>query len=85
MLKEKIFSQERVITGEEIFSRFRAFDFAKAKSRKDIKLEDLDIKEEEKEMYAKLPPITNASPYIVLEMIFTFCKKNIGKVVILFQ
>ncbi|KAE8689214.1 putative chloride channel-like protein CLC-g [Hibiscus syriacus] len=32
-----------------------------------LKLEDLDIKEEETEMYVDLHPITNTSPYVVVE------------------
>ncbi|KAE8007897.1 hypothetical protein FH972_004454 [Carpinus fangiana] len=38
-----------------------------AGSGKGVKLEDLDIKEEELKMYVDLHPITNSSPYTVVE------------------
>ncbi|KAK7837998.1 chloride channel protein clc-c, partial [Quercus suber] len=65
LLKGKNFSMDRVVTGDDILQRFAAFDFSKAGSGKGIKLEDLDIKVEEMEMYIDLHPITNASPYTV--------------------
>ncbi|XP_042516974.1 chloride channel protein CLC-c-like [Macadamia integrifolia] len=67
LLKGKKFSRERVSTGDEISQSFDAFDFAKAGSGKGVKLEDLDITEEEMEMYVDLHPISNASPYTVVE------------------
>ncbi|WCJ30624.1 chloride channel C [Euphorbia peplus] len=67
LLKEKVFSKEKVLAGEEILGRFAAFDFAKAGSGKGIKLEDLDLNDEEMEMYVDLHPITNGSPYTVVE------------------
>lgn len=67
LLKGKNFSTERIETGEEILRRFGAFDFAKAGSGKGVKLENLEIDEEEMEMYVDLHPITNTSPYTVVE------------------
>lgn len=67
LLKAKILSKEKRLAGEEILSRFAALDFAKAGSGKGIKVEDLELDEEEMEMYVDLHPITNASPYTVVE------------------
>ncbi|ONI14595.1 hypothetical protein PRUPE_4G288000 [Prunus persica] len=79
LLKGKIFSTDRVVCGAEILHRFAAFDFAKAGSGKGIKLEDLDIEEEEMDMYVDLHPITNASPYTVVETM------SLAKAAILFR
>lgn len=79
LLKGKTFSRERIISGDEIFQRFAAFDFAKAGSGKGIKLEDLDIEEEEMEMYIDLHPIANTSPYTVVETM------SLAKAAILFR
>ena len=67
LLKGKKFSKQRVLTASQIMRRFKAHDFAKAGSGKGVKLEDLDITEEEMEMYVDLHPITNTSPYTVVE------------------
>ncbi|XP_058090043.1 chloride channel protein CLC-c-like isoform X2 [Magnolia sinica] len=67
LLKARSFSKERVETGQEILRRFGAFDFAKAGLGKGVKLEDLEIDVEEMDMYVDLHPITNSSPYTVVE------------------
>ncbi|KAJ4715767.1 Chloride channel protein [Melia azedarach] len=79
LLKGKVFSRNRVLAGEEIVHRFAAFDFAKAGSGKGIKLEDLEIDDEEMEMYIDLHPITNTSPYTVVETM------SLAKAAILFR
>lgn len=79
LLKGNNFSRDRVVTGDDILQRFAAFDFAKAGSGKGIKLEDIDIKEEEMDMYVDLHPITNASPYTVVETM------SLAKAAILFR
>ncbi|XP_057972011.1 chloride channel protein CLC-c-like isoform X2 [Malania oleifera] len=79
LLKGKNFTMDKVLIGAEILQRFSAFDFAKAGSGKGIKLEDLDIDEEEMEMYVDLHPITNASPYTVVETM------SLAKAAILFR
>lgn len=79
LLKRKHFSRGRVINGGEILQRFAAFEFAKAGSGKGVKLEDLDIEEEEMEMYVDLHPITNTSPYTVVETM------SLAKAAILFR
>ncbi|CAN6584649.1 unnamed protein product [Malus baccata var. baccata] len=67
LLKRKNFTKQRVLIGSDVTSRFSAYDFGKAGLGKGTKLEDLDIQEEEMEMYLDLNPITNTSPYTVVE------------------
>ncbi|KAF7820598.1 chloride channel protein CLC-c-like isoform X1 [Senna tora] len=79
LLKGKNFSKERVFIRRNMLQRISALDFAKAGSGKGIKLEDLDILEEEMDMYVDLHPITNASPYTVVETM------SLAKAAILFR
>ncbi|KAE9620971.1 putative chloride channel, voltage gated [Lupinus albus] len=79
LLKGKNFSRERVLANQSIFKKISTFDFAKAGLGKGIKLEDLDIEEEEMDMYVDLHPITNASPYTVVETM------SLAKAAILFR
>ncbi|KAM0940199.1 putative CBS domain, chloride channel, voltage gated, chloride channel, core [Dioscorea sansibarensis] len=80
LLKGKRFTGERVATGViEVLRRFDAFDFAKGGSGKGIKLEDLDIQEEEMDMYVDLHPVTNTSPYTVVETM------SLAKAAVLFR
>ncbi|KAF8022997.1 hypothetical protein BT93_F0492 [Corymbia citriodora subsp. variegata] len=79
LLKGKNFLRERVISGEDILQKYAAFDFAKPGSGKGIKLEDIDFDDEELEMYIDLHPITNASPYTVVETM------SLAKAAILFR
>lgn len=80
LLKGKRFTHERVLTGPaEVFRRFGAFDFAKAGSGKGMKLEDLVINEDEMEMYVDINPITNRSPYTVVETM------SLAKAAVLFR
>lgn len=67
LLKGKMFTKDKRLTGTEMLRRFHAVDFAKAGLGKGPKLEDLDIKPEEMDMYVDLHPITNTSPYTVVE------------------
>ncbi|RZR83501.1 hypothetical protein BHM03_00010112 [Ensete ventricosum] len=80
LLKGKRFSKERVKTGVgEVLQRFGAFDFAKAGSGKGLQLQDLSILEEEMDMFVDLHPITNKSPYTVVETM------SLAKAAILFR
>ncbi|GAB2211698.1 hypothetical protein Drorol1_Dr00025031 [Drosera rotundifolia] len=79
LLKAKYFSAERVHTGAEILKRFSPFDFAKPGSGKGLKLEDISFEPEDMEMYIDLHPITNASPYAVVETM------SLAKAAILFR
>ncbi|TVU36319.1 hypothetical protein EJB05_18250 [Eragrostis curvula] len=68
LLQGRIFTRDRVKTGAcEVFRTLAPFDFAKAGSGKGLKVDDLDLTEEEMSMYVDLHPITNRSPYTVVE------------------
>ncbi|KAF9614091.1 hypothetical protein IFM89_015353 [Coptis chinensis] len=79
LLKGKRFSKEKVVIGEAILQTFGAFDFAKPGSGKGLKLDDVEIEEEEMEMYVDLHPFTNASPYTVVETM------SLAKAAVLFR
>lgn len=79
LLKRKKFTKNRVLSGSELLRVFHAFDFAKAGSGKGLKVEDLDLSEEEMEMYVDLHPITNTSPYMVVETM------SLAKAAVLFR
>ncbi|CAN6458292.1 unnamed protein product [Victoria cruziana] len=67
LLKAKVFTKERMASRDQIFRKLEAFDLAKPGSGKGLKVEDLDISNEEMEMYVDLHPIANTSPYTVVE------------------
>ncbi|XP_048128175.1 chloride channel protein CLC-c isoform X2 [Rhodamnia argentea] len=79
LLKGKKFTKQRIMTGPEIVRSFKAHEFAKPGSGKGLKLEDLDIKDDEMEMFVDLHPITNMSPYTVLE------STSLAKAAVLFR
>ncbi|KAK8717207.1 hypothetical protein V6N13_044483 [Hibiscus sabdariffa] len=76
LLKGKIFSRDRVLARNKILHKIVELDFAKGKG---LKVEDLDIKEEEMDMYVDLHPIANTSPYAVVETM------SLAKAAILFR
>ncbi|CAI8593484.1 unnamed protein product [Vicia faba] len=67
LLKAKNFTRERVFADAGILENISVLDFGKAGSGKGVKLEDLDIGDEDLDMYVDLHPITNTSPYTVVE------------------
>ncbi|CAM8954942.1 unnamed protein product [Rhodiola kirilowii] len=79
LLKGKKFTKNRVTSGSQILKKFHAFDFAKAGSGKGVKVEDLELDAEEMEMYVDLHPITNTSPYAVVETM------SLAKAAVLFR
>ncbi|KGN56276.1 chloride channel protein CLC-c [Cucumis sativus] len=79
LLREKKFTKKKVSLRSEIWRGFKAHDFAKPGSGKGVKLEDLDFNEEELEMFVDLHPITNTSPYTVVESM------SLAKAAILFH
>ncbi|XVE83440.1 hypothetical protein DITRI_Ditri16bG0088900 [Diplodiscus trichospermus] len=79
LLKEKNFSKDRVLAGDETLRRCAAFDFSNGGSGKGIEVEDLEIEEEDMDMYVDLHPITNASPYTVVETM------SLAKAAVLFR
>uniref|UniRef100_A0A7N0TW02 Chloride channel protein n=1 Tax=Kalanchoe fedtschenkoi TaxID=63787 RepID=A0A7N0TW02_KALFE len=79
LLRGKKFTKNRVTSGSQILKRFHAFDFAKAGLGKGVKLEDIEFDAEEMEMYVDLHPITNTSPYAVVETM------SLAKAAVLFR
>ncbi|KAJ7946528.1 Chloride channel protein [Quillaja saponaria] len=79
LLKGKKFTKQRVRVASGIMRRFIANDFLKPGLGKGIQLEDLDIKAEEMEMYVDLHPISNTSPYTVVETM------SLAKAAVLFR
>nr|AXR75223.1 CLC-1b [Nicotiana benthamiana] len=79
LLKAKKFTKLSVLSGSGILRNFHAFDFAKPGSGKGPKLEDLSFTDEEMEMYVDLHPVTNTSPYTVVETM------SLAKAAILFR
>jgi len=80
LLKGKGFMKDKVKTsGSFVLKKFGAFDFAKAGSGKGPKIEDLDFTDEEMDMYVDLHPITNTSPYTVVETM------SLAKAAVLFR
>jgi chloride channel 7 len=68
LLNGKRFTKDRVRQPREnVLTRFGASDFGKSGLGKGLKLEDLDITDEEMEMYVDMHPIVNTSPYTVVE------------------
>lgn len=68
LLKHKtLFTRKRVMTRSTIINKLKASDFAKPGLGRGITLEDLEISQEEMEMFVDLHPITNKSPYTVVE------------------
>lgn len=79
LLKEKIFLRRRGFANKRMLQRISALDFGKAGSGKGIEVKDIDIQEEEMDMYVDLHPITNGSPYTVVETM------SLAKAAILFR
>ncbi|XP_004486231.2 chloride channel protein CLC-c-like [Cicer arietinum] len=68
LLKHKtLFTREKVMTTSTVTNKFKANDFAKPGLGRGIRVDDLDISKEEMEMFVDLHPITNTSPYTVVE------------------
>ncbi|EEF31629.1 putative chloride channel-like protein CLC-g [Ricinus communis] len=67
LLKNKVFSYTPVPISNDAFKQFSPGDFAKRGSGNGDKIEDVEITEEEMEMFLDLHPFTNASPYTVVE------------------
>ncbi|KAG6724029.1 hypothetical protein I3843_03G232200 [Carya illinoinensis] len=80
LLKKKAFLSTPDLTGGFNASKqFSAGDFAKRSSGNDEKIEDIDLSEEEMEMFIDLHPFTNASPYTVVETM------SLAKALLLFR
>ncbi|KAI4296152.1 hypothetical protein L6164_036134 [Bauhinia variegata] len=79
LLKNRRFFKQKGMNSSAIMRNFKAYDFMKPGSGKGLKLEDLEINEDEMEMFVDLHPITNTSPYTVVETM------SLAKAAILFR
>ncbi|XP_015893920.3 putative chloride channel-like protein CLC-g [Ziziphus jujuba] len=79
LLKKKAFLSSPVRSNIDAFKQFSSVDFAKRGSGNGDRIEDIELTEEEKEMFIDLHPFTNASPYTVVETM------SLAKALILFR
>ncbi|KAG4959744.1 hypothetical protein AAZX31_13G146200 [Glycine max] len=80
LLKKKAFMSSPMATSGDVINEFSADDFAKKGSSKGrLKIEDIQLSEEEMDMFIDLHPFTNASPYTVVETM------SLGKALTLFR
>ena len=79
LLKKKAFSSTPMAIGDDVFKQFSADDFAKKGSSKGEKIEDIQLTEEEMDMFIDLHPCANTSPYTVVETM------SLGKALTLFR
>ncbi|KAL1534940.1 chloride channel protein CLC-c-like [Salvia divinorum] len=79
LLNRKKFTKNRAVCGGQALRMFDSFDFAKPGLGKGLKVGDLDLTADEMEMYVDLHPITNSSPYMVVETM------SLAKAAILFR
>ncbi|KAJ0576249.1 putative CBS domain, chloride channel, voltage gated, chloride channel, core [Helianthus annuus] len=67
LLKKKAFYVTPTVTDVDAVEKFSSNDFAKKGLGSAEKIEDIELTEEEMEMFVDLHPFTNASPYTVVE------------------
>ncbi|KAF8407165.1 hypothetical protein HHK36_006291 [Tetracentron sinense] len=79
LLKKKAFLPTPELIGIDSLKLFSAGDFAKRGSGNGDRIEDIEVTEEEMEMFIYLHPFTNASPYTVVETM------SLAKALILFR
>ncbi|CAK9153195.1 unnamed protein product [Ilex paraguariensis] len=79
LLKTKAFLHAPEPIDVDAFKYFSANDFAKKGLGQDDKIQDIELTEEEMEMFIDLHPFTNASPYTVVETM------SLAKALILFR
>ncbi|KHG02940.1 Putative chloride channel-like protein CLC-g [Gossypium arboreum] len=79
LLKKKAFLCTPVQLGADAFRHFSSDDFAKKGLGNVDKIEDIELTDEEMDMFLDLHPFTNASPYTVVETM------SLAKALILFR
>ncbi|XP_012449625.1 putative chloride channel-like protein CLC-g [Gossypium raimondii] len=79
LLKKKAFLCTPVQLGADAFRHFSSDDFAKKGLGNVDKIEDIELTDEEMEMFLDLHPFTNASPYTVVDTM------SLAKALILFR
>ncbi|KAK2986216.1 hypothetical protein RJ640_010050, partial [Escallonia rubra] len=67
LLKKKAFLLDPVRTDIDAFKQFSAEDFGKKGLGRGDRIKDIELTEEEMEMFIDLHPFSNASPYTVVE------------------
>ncbi|KAK3039979.1 hypothetical protein RJ639_027169 [Escallonia herrerae] len=67
LLKKKAFLLDPIRTDIDAFKQFSAEDFGKKGLGRGDRIEDIELTEEEMEMFIDLHPFSNASPYTVVE------------------
>lgn len=79
LLKKKAFLRTPTAISDDALNKFSADDFAKKGTNRGEKIEDIQLTEEEMDMFIDLHPFTNASPYTVVETM------SLGKALTLFR
>ncbi|KAL6554543.1 hypothetical protein OROHE_007566 [Orobanche hederae] len=79
LLGKKVFLRTPTLLGSDAFVRLSADDFAKKGLGHGEQIEDINLSEEEMEMFVDLHPFTNTSPYTVVDTM------SLGKALILFR
>ncbi|XP_054806893.1 putative chloride channel-like protein CLC-g isoform X2 [Prosopis cineraria] len=79
LLKKKDFLPTPMAMGDDAFSKFSADDFAKKGSDNSDDIDDIQLTEEEMDLFIDLHPFCNASPYTVVETM------SLGKALTLFR
>ncbi|XP_027329657.1 putative chloride channel-like protein CLC-g isoform X3 [Abrus precatorius] len=79
LLKKKAFLSSPMALSDDVWHKFSSDDFAKKGSSNGLKIEDIQLTEEEMDMFIDLHPFTNASPYTVVETM------SLGKALTLFR
>ncbi|XP_010450335.1 PREDICTED: putative chloride channel-like protein CLC-g [Camelina sativa] len=67
LLKKRVFLSSPMACDSNTLAQFKAGEFAKTGSGRGDKIEDVELIEEELNMYWDLHPFSNASPYTVVE------------------
>lgn len=79
LLKKKAFHVTPTVADEDSVEKFSSNDFAKQGLGYAEKIDDIELSDEEMEMFIDLHPFTNASPYTVVETM------SLAKALILFR
>ncbi|XP_010541946.1 PREDICTED: putative chloride channel-like protein CLC-g [Tarenaya hassleriana] len=79
LLKKRVFLSHPIPSGPDVLAKFTADDFAKKGSGIGDGIEDINLTEEEMNMYLDLHPFSNASPYTVVETM------SLAKALVLFR
>lgn len=79
LLKKRVFLSSPVAFDSNTLAQFKADEFAKKGSGRGDRIEDVELSEEELNMYLDLHPFSNASPYTVLETM------SLAKALVLFR